>query len=123
MTNRLKLLARFDRMLCISFGKPIDSSCFETLPQTFNANFALHKTLPVHIYGTTRRMQSQLPVEFNGYLIFILALIVVSYALDTIADSLNSAQMSPELPEEFRGIYDAEKYGTAIRYQKDSFRF
>jgi STE24 endopeptidase len=68
-------------------------------------------------------MQSHLPVEFNGYLIFILALIAVSYALDMIADGLNTSQMSPELPEEFRGIYDAEKYGTAIRYQKDSFRF
>jgi STE24 endopeptidase len=68
-------------------------------------------------------MQSQLPVEFNGYLIFILALIVISYAVDLIADSLNAAQMSPELPAEFRGIYDPEKYATAIRYQKDSFRF
>ncbi len=68
-------------------------------------------------------MQSYLPVEFNGYLIFILALIFIGYAVDMIADALNAAQMTPELPEEFRGIYDSEKYGTAIRYQKDSFRF
>lgn len=68
-------------------------------------------------------MQSHLPVEFNGYLIFILALIFISYGIDMIADGLNAARMSPELPDEFRGIYDPEKYSTAIRYQKDSFRF
>src|SRR4051794_11784756 len=68
-------------------------------------------------------MQTQFPVEFNGYLYFILGLMVAGYLLDLIADTLNAAHLKPELPAEFQGLYDPQKYRTSIEYQKESIRF
>ena len=68
-------------------------------------------------------METQLSVDFNGYLIFILTLMIVGYAIDLVADLLNASRLQPNLPEEFNGIYDPAKYRTSIEYQKESIRF
>ncbi len=46
----------------------------------------------------------------NAYLVFILAIIIVSYLLELIVEFLNVKNISPELPDEFKGIYDNERY-------------
>ena len=59
----------------------------------------------------------------NAYLVFILAILIGSYILDVIVEILNIRHLKTELPEEFAGYYDAEKYQTAQRYLKENTRF
>ena len=59
----------------------------------------------------------------NGYLIFILAILIGSYILDVVVEMLNIRHLKTELPEEFVGYYDAEKYQTSQRYLKENTRF
>ncbi len=59
----------------------------------------------------------------NGYLIFILALLVFNWLLSLVVETLNTRNVSTEIPEEFHGIYDAEKYAQSQRYLKDTTRF
>lgn len=59
----------------------------------------------------------------NAYLIFILALLVFNGLLSLIIESLNVTNLSTDIPEEFHGIYDAEKYSKSQRYLKDNTRF
>jgi len=59
----------------------------------------------------------------NGYLIFILALLVFNWLLSLIVETLNVRNVSTEIPEEFHGIYDDEKYAQSQRYLKDNTRF
>lgn len=68
-------------------------------------------------------MQAYFPVQFNGYLQFILALMIVGYLVDWVANALNASRLKTDLPAEFQGIYDPEKYRISIQYQKDSFKF
>lgn len=59
----------------------------------------------------------------NGYLIFILALLVFSWLLSLIVETLNVRNVSTEIPAEFQGVYDDEKYAQSQRYLKDNTRF
>jgi STE24 endopeptidase len=59
----------------------------------------------------------------NGYLIFILALLVFSRILSLIVERLNLSNLSTEIPEEFHGVYDEEKYAKSQNYLKDNTRF
>jgi STE24 endopeptidase len=59
----------------------------------------------------------------NGYLIFILILLVFSWLLSLIVETLNVRNVSTEIPDEFHGIYDDEKYAKSQRYLKDNTRF
>lgn len=59
----------------------------------------------------------------NGYLIFILALLVFNWLLSLIVETLNVRNVSTDIPEEFKGIYDDEKYAKSQRYLKDNTRF
>jgi STE24 endopeptidase len=59
----------------------------------------------------------------NGYLIFILALLVFNWLLSLIVETLNVRNVSTEIPAEFQGIYDAEKYAQSQRYLRDNTRF
>jgi STE24 endopeptidase len=59
----------------------------------------------------------------NGYLIFILALLVFNWLLSLIIETLNVRNVTTEIPEEFHGIYDDEKYAKSQRYLKDNTRF
>ncbi|OFZ53373.1 MAG: peptidase M48 [Bdellovibrionales bacterium RIFOXYC1_FULL_54_43] len=53
------------------------------------------------------------------YLTLVLALLVLEYLLDTLTDLLDLRHFHEELPEEFKGFYDQEKYRTALHYQRD----
>jgi STE24 endopeptidase len=59
----------------------------------------------------------------NGYLIFILALLVFNWLLNLIVETLNVRNVSTEIPEEFKGVYDSEKYAKSQRYLRDNTRF
>ena len=58
----------------------------------------------------------------NGYFIVVMALLVGHYLLETVADWLNLRHVSSELPAEFEGFYDAEKYRRSQRYLRDTTR-
>lgn len=59
----------------------------------------------------------------NGYLIFILALLIFNWLLSLIVETLNIRNVSTEIPEEFKGVYDDEKYAQSQNYLKDNTRF
>ncbi len=59
----------------------------------------------------------------NAYLVFIIAVLVGSFVLDTILDLLNVRSLSPELPAEFQGLYDADRYGRSQQYLRETTRF
>lgn len=59
----------------------------------------------------------------NGYLIFILALLIFNWLLSLIVETLNVRNVSTEIPDEFQGVYDKGKYAKSQRYLKDNTRF
>ena len=59
----------------------------------------------------------------NGYLIFILAVICISYLLEALVSSLNVRSLDPALPVEFSDVFDEEKYAKSQEYTRSSTRF
>ena len=59
----------------------------------------------------------------NGYLILVLVILVFGYLLDVLSGRLNLGHLSEELPGEFEGFYDPERYATSQRYLRDNTRF
>lgn len=59
----------------------------------------------------------------NIYLVVILAIIIGNYILDLIIELLNVKFLKPELPKEFEGFYDADKYKKSQEYLKDNTYF
>ncbi|MBN2406198.1 MAG: M48 family metallopeptidase [Elusimicrobia bacterium] len=55
----------------------------------------------------------------NGYLVLILALIVFDYLSGLIADMLNLRNMDAELPGEFDGVYDRNRYKKSQEYLRE----
>ena len=62
-------------------------------------------------------------IQFNAYFIFILAILIGNYLLDTIANLLNVRHAKVHLPREFVGCYDQEKYRKSQKYLKENTRF
>ncbi|MCI5141103.1 MAG: hypothetical protein D3909_05120 [Candidatus Electrothrix sp. ATG1] len=54
----------------------------------------------------------------NPYLIFILVVLVFGFLLDLVTGFLEIRSLQPELPSEFRDVYDEEKYRTSQEYTK-----
>lgn len=52
----------------------------------------------------------------NTWLIVVLAILVVHFVLNFVMEILNLRAVSPEVPKEFQGYYDAEKYSKAQSY-------
>lgn len=59
----------------------------------------------------------------NAYLFLILILILGSFVLDLIVDRLNLTAIDTRIPDEFKDVYDAEKYSQSQQYLRDSTRF
>jgi len=59
----------------------------------------------------------------NLFLILILAILIGDYLLDLIVDILNMRHLRTDLPEEFVGYYDGERYGKSQEYLKETTRF
>jgi len=56
-------------------------------------------------------------------LIIIIAILVADYILDQYLEWLNSLRWSNELPDELKGIYDAEKYKKSQDYERTKHKF
>jgi STE24 endopeptidase len=63
----------------------------------------------------------QMPMNIYGSIILIALL--AGFILETLADRLNLKALDPELPEEFAGVYDAEKYAGSQEYTRVKTRF
>ncbi|MFC2155584.1 M48 family metallopeptidase [Acidobacteriota bacterium] len=59
----------------------------------------------------------------NLYLIIILTVLIGKYLLDIIVVRLNIKNLTPELPDEFKGFYDQEKYAKSQRYTRENSKF
>ena len=59
----------------------------------------------------------------NTYLIIILLILIIRYLLDLVSEWLNVRHVSTELPAEFKGYYDAEKYRQSQNYLRENTRF
>ena len=59
----------------------------------------------------------------NAYAITILVALLVSQALHLIGTALNIKALRSDLPEEFEGVYDAEKYRKSQEYTRVQTRF
>jgi len=59
----------------------------------------------------------------NTLLIIIVIILVFGYVMERFLDYLNATWWSNDLPEELRGIYDAEKYRKSQDYLRTNQRF
>ena len=59
----------------------------------------------------------------NIYAVIILSALILDYALDRIADALNLKALSGDLPDEFKDVFDAEKYRRSQEYTRVKTRF
>ena len=59
----------------------------------------------------------------NAYAVLILAALLLEHGLNLVADLLNLRALRPDLPEEFRDVYDAERYRRSQDYTRVRTRF
>lgn len=59
----------------------------------------------------------------NIYAVVILVTLLVGFFLNIITDILNLRALRNELPEEFKGVYNAEKYGKSQEYTRTNTKF
>jgi len=59
----------------------------------------------------------------NIYTIIILVTIVISFILDLVSNLLNLQALDSKLPDEFKDVFDAEKYSKSQEYTKVNTRF
>jgi STE24 endopeptidase len=59
----------------------------------------------------------------NYYLAIILAILIGSYLLELLVERLNLRSLKTELPEEFEGYYDSERYRKSQEYLLENTRF
>ncbi len=59
----------------------------------------------------------------NIYGLIILAALLACYVLELVADRLNLRALDPQLPAEFAGVYDSEKYARSQEYTRTRTRF
>lgn len=57
------------------------------------------------------------------YLIIIIVFLLLSFTISSISDYLNAKNIKENLPEEFVGYYDGEKYKKSQNYLKDRTKF
>ena len=62
-------------------------------------------------------------MHINLYLIIILTILGGSYLLEWIVESLNLRSASSDLPDEFVGYYDAERYRKSQDYLRENTYF
>jgi len=59
----------------------------------------------------------------NVFLIIIMFILIVDYALGLVVDVLNVKHLKTDLPVAFSGYYDGEKYRKSQQYLKENTRF
>jgi STE24 endopeptidase len=61
--------------------------------------------------------------KMNLYLVIILVILIGEYLLSLVVDRLNIKHLNPELPNEFKGFYDEDKYAKSQRYARENSTF
>ncbi len=59
----------------------------------------------------------------NIYAVIILATLILSFVIDLVTEILNLKALKPELPEEFKGVYDADAYRKSQEYTRVHTKF
>jgi STE24 endopeptidase len=59
----------------------------------------------------------------NLYLVIILVILIGQYLLSLVVDRVNIKHLNPELPGEFKGFYDEDKYAKSQRYTRENSTF
>lgn len=59
----------------------------------------------------------------NTLFIILVSIILIDFIFDKVLDFLNLKNLSPEIPKEAEGIYDAEKYKKSQEYYKVNHNF
>ena len=59
----------------------------------------------------------------NEFAIIILATMIFQYLMNLVSDVLNLKAMSVNIPDEFTGYYDQEKYGKSQQYTREKTQF
>ncbi len=59
----------------------------------------------------------------NIYLVFILAVLILSYLLNQVIAILELRALDPALPEEFSDVYDRQEYSRSQQYTRVTTRF
>ena len=59
----------------------------------------------------------------NTWLIVVLSIIGISFTLELIVSTLNIKALSPNLPEEFKDVYNSDEYEKSQNYTKETTRF
>lgn len=59
----------------------------------------------------------------NGYLILILAIILVSFTVEVVVALLNLRSLRPDLPAEFADVFDKELYAKSQNYTRTTTHF
>ena len=62
-------------------------------------------------------------IALNGYLLFILGILLLGYLLELAMAVLNLRSLTPQLPAEFIGVYDPEQYERSQDYTRATTRF
>ena len=62
-------------------------------------------------------------MDYNLYFVIVLFAIVGIYLLDLFADLLNLRALRPELPDDFKEVFDADKYAKSQEYTRETTRF
>jgi len=57
------------------------------------------------------------------FLVFIVSILVLEYILGLVSKKLTISNFNTELPKEFEGYYDNEKYSKSQEYTRDNLKF
>ena len=76
-----------------------------------------------HLVPSRSRHERRRMPEFNILAILLIVALLVLWKLDFAATLLTLKNLKPELPEEFRGVWDDEKYQKAQSYEKAQAQF
>jgi hypothetical protein len=91
----------------------MDSGKIDTNPTSIRVYSA--KTLPESFF---HRMYPLM----NSYLIIVLCLLIGFTLFHMWIEWLNLSALKPEIPSEFEGVYDAEKYAKSQAYLRENTR-
>jgi STE24 endopeptidase len=59
----------------------------------------------------------------NTLFYILIAIIVISFIVDTILDSLNAKHFNDKIPDELADVYDTEEYKKSQEYKKTNYQF
>jgi STE24 endopeptidase len=58
----------------------------------------------------------------NGYLVVIVGALLLRFGVDSVAAWMNLGHVRTDVPDEFEGVYDAERYAISQRYLRETTR-